>query len=384
MRPEKKVLAIMGTRGIPARYGGFETLSEELAPRLAARGHEVWVYGRPHAIGSLPQAPVRGRATYKGVHLRLLPAPRAKHAETVIHTLLSAADLRGPRPDAVLLCNAANAATVPLLRARGARVVVHTDGLEWRRRKWGGLARRWHRFGARLVARWADALVADSRWVQRYWAEKLGAKTVFIPYGAPAGPVGTSEALADLGLEPRRYVLYVARFEPENNPDLVVEAFRRVESDFPLVLVGKAPYATALAQRLEELAARDRRVVLAGPHYGAPYAELQSHAACYVQASEVGGTHPALVEAMGYGGRVVVNDIPEHREVVGDAALVYEYNDAASLADKIQQMLDDTALAERLQAAARRRVRALYDWEKVASSYESLLLGLEPTTPPCR
>jgi glycosyltransferase involved in cell wall biosynthesis len=183
--------------------------------------------------------------------------------------------------------------------------------------------------------------------------------------------------LHELGLEPRRYVLYVARFEQENNPELVIEAFRRVETAFRLVLVGSATYAAGLARRLEELAARDPRVLLAGPRYGESYAELQSHAACYVQASEVGGTHPALVEAMGYGGRVVVNDIPEHREVVGDAALVYEFNNAASLAGKIQEMLDDASLAERSQAVARERVRTLYDWERVAHAYEAVLLGTD-------
>lgn len=370
-----KILAIMGIRGIPARYGGFETLAEELAPRLADRGHEVWVYGRPHAIGPLVEEPVRGRASYRGVNLRLLRAPRTKHAETVIHTLLSAIDLRGPRPDAVLLCNAANAVTIPLLQARGARVVMHTDGLEWRRRKWGYLARRWHRLGASLAARWADELVADSRYMQHEWGCRLGVDTVFIPYGAPSGPVPTTKVLDELGLEPHRYVLYVSRFEPENNPELVIEAFSGVSTRVPLVLVGSAAYATALARRLEELAARDPRVVLAGPRYGESYAELQSHAGCYVQASEVGGTHPALVEAMGYGGRVVVNDIPEHLEVVGDAALVYEYNDAASLASKIQEMLDDPELAERLQKAARDRVRAIYNWEHVTLAYESVLLG---------
>lgn len=369
-----RAIAILGTRGIPARYGGFETLAEELAPRLADRGHEVWVYARRHAIGPLPEAPHDGVARYRGVNVRLLRAPRAKHAETVVHTLLSALDARQRHLDAVLLCNTANALAIPLLRSKGVRVLAHTDGLEWERRKWRGAARWWHRGGARLSARWADLLVTDARVLQRFWADHLGVETVFIPYGAPRGPVDRRETLGDLGLEPRRYVLYVARFEPENNPDLVVRAFRDVRTAFPLVLVGKAPYARGLARRLEELAQRDARVVLAGPRYGDAYAQLQSHAACYVQASEIGGTHPALLEAMGYGGRVVVNDIPEHREVVGDAALVYDFNDRASLSSRIQQLLDDPELAERLQRAARARVRERYDWDRVASAYESALL----------
>jgi glycosyltransferase involved in cell wall biosynthesis len=367
-------LAILGTRGIPARYGGFETFAEELAPRLAARGHDVWVYARRHGIGDTPR-PIRGGLTeYRGVTVRVQRAPRGKHLETVAHSLLAASDAMRRRFDAVLVCNAANFHVLPALRLSGTRTVVNVDGLEWRRRKWGGPGRLWHRAGAALVTRWAGELVADSRHVQQWWEDNRGRRPTYIPYGCPHGPLDSDAILGRLGLQRRGYVLYVARLEPENNAHLVIEAFRQVVSDSLLVIVGHAPYSTDYQQRLCELAARDTRVVLAGPVYGTAYAELQSHAYCYVQASDVGGTHPALLEALAYGGAVVVNDIAEHLEVTGNAARVYRFNDAASLTRRLQELLDDPAAAEGLRKSARRHVGTHYRWDKVTDAYEDILL----------
>jgi glycosyltransferase involved in cell wall biosynthesis len=368
-------VAILGTRGIPARYGGFETLAEELAPRLSGNGHRVCVYSRRHAIGPLPDESAGPFHTYKGAEVRILPAPRQKHLETVVHTLLSAVDALFRGFDSVLLCNSANALVIPLLRLRGYRVVVNVDGLEWRRRKWGPAGRAWHKLGARLTGLWANEIIADAHVVKKFWEEHMGTEAVYIPYGAPAGPVEGTVTLDRLGLTPRQYVLYVGRLEPENNPDLVIEAYGKVRSDLPLVVVGQAPYAAHLQQRLEELASKDSRVLLTGPIYGEGYAELQSHSACYVQASEIGGTHPALLEAMAYGGCVIVNDIPEHLEVVGDTALAFEFNDAASLASCIRRVLYEPGLAEQMRESSRSRVRERYSWQRVADGYEAVLVG---------
>lgn len=367
--------AILGTRGIPARYGGFETLAEELAPRLAARGHQVWVYARRHGIGATPAPIVAGRTAYRGVTVRVQRAPRRKHLETVVHSFTATCDAMRRGFDAVLVCNAANFHTLPLLRLGGARTIVNVDGLEWRRRKWSGPARAWHRAGAALSTRWAGELVADSRHVQDWWRQNHRRKPAFIPYGCPAGPLDGDTALGELGLSRRGYVLYVARLEPENNAHLVVEAFRGVATGLRLVVVGHAPYAPDYQRRLRRLAAADDRVLLAGPIYGTAYAELQSHAYCYVQASDVGGTHPALLEALGYGGVTVVNDIPEHLEVTGDAALVYQRNDPTSLAACLQQLIDDPTAAEAMRTRARARVLDRYVWDRVTDAYEEILLG---------
>lgn len=382
-RPRHKAsVGILGTRGIPARYGGFETLAEEIGPRLAAAGHRVLIYGRPHAVGPLPDADEHGLREYRGTHVRLLGAPRTKYLETVLHTLASARDARGRGLEAVLLCNAANALAIPGLRRAGMRVVVNVDGIEWRRRKWGTAGRAWHRLGARLASRWASELIADARVMQELWEERFGRRAVFIPYGAPQAPVAGTDALERLRLQRRRYLLWVGRLEPENNPDLVVEAFRHVSTAMPLVIVGDAPHGARLRRRLQALAREDERVRLVGSVYGDGYAQLQSHAAAYVQASEIGGTHPALLEAMAYGGLVIVNDIPEHREVVGGCGLVYPFNDRRQLASRIEEALMSPRLGDELRERARRRVQGRYSWQRVASRYSQILAPVRPRARP--
>lgn len=368
-------VAILGTRGLPARYGGFETFAEELATRLVADGWSMIVYGR-HDPGRRAE-----NREYRGVQLRSLPVRRSKYFETVLHTLRSAWDLRRRKVDAVLLCNTANALAIPLIQRAGIPVLVNVDGLEWRRRKWGPLGRAWHRGGAALAARWGAGLVADSRFIQRYWTERFGRTPAFVAYGAPQAPVAKIDALREHGLESRGYVLYVARLEPENNPCKVARAYAHVPTESPLVMLGDATYAPRIAHELRELASRDSRLRLLGGLYGAAYAQLQSHAVAYVQASEVGGTHPALLEAMGYGGVVLANDIPEHREVLGDAGRYYVYNDERSLAGELQRLLEDPAARRSLRGRAGARVREHYCWDLVASQYGQLLAELGRATP---
>ena len=367
-------LALLGTRGIPAAYGGFETFAEELSARLAARGHEVTVYTRTH-LG------VPGLERHRGAAIRALPALRTKSLETLTHTLLSSLDLRRRRFDAVLLCNAANAPFIPLIHAHGLPVALNVDGLERKRRKWGAVGRGYYRLCEGLAARWADRLVTDAGVIRRYYRRAWRRESVMIPYGGdlPA-PAGTA-ALRRLGLAPHGYVLYVSRFEPENNPDRVVEAYRAVPGTMPLVLVGGAPYAAALTRRVRELAADDPRVILAGTVYGEGYRELLFNAAAYVHATEVGGTHPALVEAMGAGRVVFFLDNPPNREVTGGAGVAFGFGAAPTLSEVLTAFQADRAAFAARGSAARERVAAAYRWDDVATAYEQLLEGMCSASP---
>jgi len=367
-------VAILGTRGIPARYGGFETLAEELAARLAAAGHRVTVFTRTHAA-------VPGVATHRGADVRVLPALRLKALETLSHTLLSALHASRRRYDVVLLCNAANAPLIPLLHARGLPVVLNVDGLERKRRKWGALGRAYYRVCERLSARWADEVVTDAGVIQRYYRRAWRRASVMIPYGgdlpAPAG----DDTLRRLGLAPGSYFLYVSRFEPENNPDRVAAAYRAVPGDAPLVLVGDAPYADDLIRRVRALAAGDRRVVLPGAVYGEGYRQLLFGARAYIHATEVGGTHPALVEAMGAGRVVFFLDNLPNREVVGSAGVPFTFAVERSLTAALAAFAAAPAEFSALGAAARARVAQLYRWDDVAAAYERLLEGLCSASP---
>ncbi len=362
-------VAILGTRGIPARYGGFETFAEELSARLAARGHDVTVYTRSYAA-----AP--GVASHRGARIRALPALRVKALETLSHTFLSCLDVSRRRFDVVLLCNAANAPLLPLLHARRLRVALNVDGLERKRRKWGRLGRSYYRACERLSARWADEVVTDAAMIQRYYRRAWRRSSVMIPYGGDLPLPEGNSALRRLGLAPGAYLLYVSRFEPENNPDRVVAAYRAVGGDVPLVLVGGAPYAHGLIRRVRRLAFEDPRVVLAGPVYGEEYRQLLFHARAYVHATEVGGTHPALVEAMGAGRVIFFLDNMPNREVAGGVGVPFTFADGGGLTAALAGFLAAPERFAGLGAAARDRVAERYRWDDVAAAYERVLEGL--------
>ncbi len=221
----------------------------------------------------------------------------------------------------LLYCNAANAIFTLWPRLLGMPTALNVDGIERRRKKWNRLARGWY-LASEWIATWAaSAVVTDAETIREYYLARFGKNSTFIPYGAEVGPVAGTDHVRALGLEPGRYVLYVSRLEPENNALLVRQAFENVRTDYKLALVGDAPYADAYIRHVKDT--RDTRVVLPGAIYNEGYRQLQSHCAAYVQATEVGGTHPALIEAMGRGALVLYLDTPESLEVAGDAAVPF-------------------------------------------------------------
>jgi glycosyltransferase involved in cell wall biosynthesis len=358
-------IGILGTRGIPARYGGFETLAEELSARLAARGHEVTVYTRTrYAEPSL--------RSHRGARIRVLPTIPSKYLETVVHGLLSAVDSAFVNFDAVLMCNAINAwcSFLPRLSGR-TRVVLNVDGLERNRRKWNALGRLAYRVSESLSTIVPDAVVSDARVIQDYYRQRYGFESVFIPYGGDLPEPAGRETLDRLGLQPERYVLYVSRLEPENNAEAVVRAYRDVPGETPLVIVGDAPYAADYIARLR--AAADARVRMPGAIYGDGYRQLLANAGVYVQATEVGGTHPALVEAMGYGRVVAYNATSENEEVAGGAGLPFDARRPETLSALLARVLDDPAGASVWKERARARTRERYRWDDVADRYEAVL-----------
>ncbi len=356
--------AILGTRGIPAGYGGFETFAEELSHRLAARGHAVTVYCR-----SRYEQP-----SYRGVRLVYLPTIRHKYLDTVAHTFVSTLHLLTHRQDAVLYCNAANAVFTALPRLFGIPVALNVDGLERKRRKWNRLARAWYQFSEWLATFCPDTVVTDAHAIEAYYLARYRKPSRFIPYGAETGKAPTTGALDRLGLEAGRYFLYVSRMEPENNALLVRESFERLTAPVKLALVGDAPYAKSYLERVRDT--RDPRVVLPGAIYGLGYHELLSHCLAYIHATEVGGTHPALIEAMGRGCLVLYLNTTENAEVAAGAGIPFE----GDLAEKLQSVLSMTE-AERdgYRARAVERVRDTYSWERVTDAYEQLLVRLAGT-----
>lgn len=360
-------IAMLGTRGVPAHYGGFETAVEEIGRRMVATGHDVTVYCR----GSEPKL-----RTHLGMDLVHLPAVHHKVLETLSHTALSVAHAAAARRfDAAIIFNAANAVFGPALHARGLPFAVHVDGLEWKRAKWGGAGRHYYRIAESLSVRWADALIADAQGIADYYIDEFGAETELLVYGAPIQAEPTHVRLRSLQLEPARFHLVVARFEPENHVDRIVTAYRASKATQPLIVVGSAPYADAYTRRIEEIAADDDRIRIIGPVWDQELLdELYANCLTYVHGHSVGGTNPSLLRAMGAGAAVLAFDVGFNREVAGADGLYFTRpDDLAELFQRAESDRDDTfRRGERL----RDRARFAYCWDHVAAGYADLLQRL--------
>ncbi len=369
LEPDRPRVLILGSRGIPANYSGYETMIEALAPRLAERGWPVTVYCRSHYVD-------RRLSSYRGVDLVVLPTLRTKYGDTPVHTLLSClhATLRARGARAALVVNGANAVLLPLLWPRRLRTALHVDGIEKRRAKWGWPGRLVYAVSERLACLLPGVTVSDADVIADHYRHRYGRETTMIRYGVEPRPIVSHPILDELGLEPRRYFLYVSRFEPENNPHRVVAAYARVGGDVPLVMVGDAPYASDFITEMKRTA--DPRVRFPGAVYGDRYRGLLSSALATVHATEVGGTHPALVEAMGYGNCVLVNDEPANRETAAEAAIYFDVQDQASLTAAFEQAAGDPVRARLLGERAAARAQAEYNWDRVTDEYEELFRRL--------
>jgi glycosyltransferase involved in cell wall biosynthesis len=362
-------IALLGTRGIPARYGGFETFAEQLSTRLAQRGHTVTVYGRCKIWERWG-----ARAPHLNVQRRETPTIFHKYLETPLHALSSFIDMLFQRCDAALLCNAANSPLAPILLLKRIPLLINVDGIERNRAKWNAFGKLWYLLGERCSVVLATRLVSDAEVIAEYYRDTYGCASEVIPYGVhpverPAGAV-----LEQFGLRSGEYILYVSRLEPENNALGVIEAYNRLRTDKPLVIVGDAPYATEYKARLR--AAASAKVVFTGFQFGAAYEELQSNCYLYVQATEVGGTHPALIESMSYGNCVVVNGTPENLEVIADAGVSFPKNDFVALAARLEELLANPELAAEYGERARKRAQDRYSWDAIVERYEQLLVDL--------
>ena len=368
-------IAMIGTRGVPAAYGGFETAVEEIGARLADRGHRVTVYCRSTNGEQLDE--------WRGMRLVHAPALRVKQAETLSHSALSVAHLardRAHRPEVAFVFNAANAPFVPILRSLHVPVAVHVDGLEWKREKWKGAGRRYYLWAERFAVRHADSLIADARGIAEYYRSTFDVDTQLLTYGAPIIDNPTQKRIGELGLGARGYHLVVARFEPENHVDLIVEGYTRSDATLPLVVVGSAPYAADHTARIRSVAAGDSRIRLVGAVYDAELlTELYANAVSYLHGHSVGGTNPSLLRAMGAGASVIAWDVSFNREVAGEVATYFDSADAAS--DRIDEAETSPGVTFARGVRLRERARRLYNWEDVADGYEELAHRLAARSP---
>lgn len=361
-------VAIIGTRGYPSYYGGFETAVRKLAPYLVEHGWEVSVYSREGAVkASDPDLDPRVNVIYtRGLEKRSL--------STLSYGFTATRDAVRRDVDVALVMNVANGFFLPKLKGAGIPTLVNVDGIEWVRAKWGVLAKRMFKRGAALTARFGDELVYDAREIARFWKEEFGRDGVFIPYGG--------DSVGDLPVEPGytsgEYALIVARFVPENTVPEFLEAARDISRTHKVIFVGSSGYGGELDEHVRELSNTNSNVAWVG-HVADDKRlfALWQHAGAYFHGHSVGGTNPALVQAMAAGAPIVARDTVYNREVLSDRAHFTEPSPDA-IASAMRAMLDSPAEQEAARALSRARAQAEYTWEKVCSRYEASLRALLP------
>lgn len=359
----RKSVAIIGTRGYPSYYGGFETAVRMLSPFLVDDGWDVTVYGRPGAVRT------DDPALDKRVNTVMTRGVETKSISTLSYGLTASAHALVKKPDVALVMNVANGYFLPLLKARGIPTVVNVDGIEWDRDKWGRAAKAVFRGGAKMTAKFGSEMVYDSHEIARRWKVDFKRDGTFIPYGGDL----VEELPIEPGLTHRGYVLVVARFVPENTINEFIEAARNLAADTPVVIVGSSGYGGPIEEAVAALASEHSNVHWLG-HLSDDrrLLSLWQHAGAYFHGHSVGGTNPALVQAMAAGAPVVARDTVYNREVLGGAGLLTAPNPRA-IEQALRSFMSGNVDLEAQSALSIARAEDVYSWRGVCQKYSDLL-----------
>lgn len=368
-------IAIIGIRGLPPLYGGGETASDELGKRLVERGHDVVVYCRNH--NTEEPRPTH----YDGMRLVHLPSIHTKNLDTPSHIVLCLWHLLFREKARVcILSGVGTSFIIPVLRLFGRNTVIWADGQDWKRGKWGRFARWYLKTSAKLGCLVSNGIVTDTTIAHEFYRTELRRPTTYIPYGANIEQVDARDELAKWGVEPGKYILFVGRLIPEKGVHYLIEAFEQLDTDYRLLIVGDSPYTPDYVERLKSTT--DPRIAFTGYLFGDGFKQLMKHCRVYVQPSDVEGTSPVLLTAMGYGRPVVVNGIPENRATIGDAGLHFEPGNVEQLRGILASILDDEARLVELSAQSEERVRVHYSWERITDEFQELFEDLDRGRPP--
>lgn len=371
-------VAFLGSRGVPARYSGFEVVVEELGSRLAEAGYQVTVYNR------YPRY-VTADKVVRGMRIITLPTIPTKSLDTITHTTLSALDAVFRGYDLIYLCGVGNAILAGFLRRFGLKVVINVDGADFHRAKWGSAGRQWLKMSEAWATRLGDRVVADNTEIVARYRRMYGVTPDYISYGCQLRiePVACGE-LARWGLEPDGYFLHVSRITPDNEADLLLEAWRGYRGPLKLVITGSQTYEQAYYSKLLSLA--DDRVTFTGARFGDAYVELSQNARAFVMPAAIEATRLVLLDQMAMGRAILYKDSPATREVVGDAAEPFSADDpVADLAARLEFLSANPDHCRRLGAMAFARASEKFSWDAVLRSYRHLFDDLLPGhLPPCQ
>jgi glycosyltransferase involved in cell wall biosynthesis len=368
---------MLGIRGFPGSLGGAENFSEQVATRLAARGHDVTVYCRSYIRDEWAKpdvetpAPLGHLRTYKGVQLKLLPTVHSKHLDNILHTVLAAFDSFGRSYDVMHFHSVGPCLLAPLpYYTRRARIVATVHGLDWSRAKWGGFAQRMLLAGAYCSAHFAHVTTTVSQELRDYYERAYGLPAYYVPTGVEMNPPRPLNQARRWGLEPERYILFLSRITQEKGAHYLVEAYKRVRPPMKLVVAGGTMFERDYVDELQRAAGDN--VLFTGFVTDEEMEELFSNAYLYVLPSEIEGLPHSLLQALSYGRCVLASDIDASREALGECGYTFRSTDVDDLAEKLAHLVEhpDLVRAERDKGIA--RVKREYDWEKVVDRFEEL------------
>lgn len=369
-------IAILGTRGIPSGYSGYEAFAEEIGTRFVEKGHELTIYAHANMFEEKP--PV-----YRGIQIKYLPCLQGKNTSQFSHSLLSTLHtIFVKRPDVVLFCNAANGPFGLLLRMFGIKCAINVDGLEWLRPKWGTTAKKYFKFAARLATKFFNTVITDAKGMQDIYYEEFNCRSTDIAYGANPSYAENPEVVKQFGLEPGGYYLIASRLVPDNNADLIVKAFLKSDSKRTLAIAGGTVYKNPFEDELRAMA-DDRVKFLGHIDESDVIKELHCNAYAYVHGHQFGGTNPALLKSLAYGNCILALNTVFNSEVLvdGEYGILYEKN-VEDLAKKISEIDKDEALAQQFRDKSRKRIEENYTWEKITNEYLDVFYKLRPDKKP--
>lgn len=368
----KPAIAIIGTRGLPATYGGFETSAEKTSSRWVRDGYDVVAYCRASHYQEQ-------RASHLGVRLRYVPCLDRGGLGTPTAALYSVLHLLFVERSTkyVHLYNNINAVFVPLLRLCGKTVLISADGIEWKRAKWGRLQRWGHQFGELCATRFGATVIADNEAVAAYYRERHNVEPTVIAYGADSlgrDPDLAKQVLDTHDLVSDNYFIFVGRIVKEKGVDNLIDAYESLDTDKPLVIVGDAEpseYRDAIFARASD------RVRFVGYQYDTAYEQLLANASMYISASDLEGTSPSLLAAMAAGICSLVQGIPENEATAGDSIELYEVGNVGDLAQRWQRLADNPAQADAIRAKGLAHIEKFYQWDAIANAYLKAWIALE-------
>lgn len=354
-------IAIIGIRGLPARYGGFETNVAKTAPFLAKNNIETHVYCRYNK-----KRP--NRKKYQNVKLIYLKSPKIKKLATFWHTLKSLIHACLNNYDLIHVYNVGNGPLLIIPKFFGKRTIISVDGMDWKRKKYNFIEKKIILFCAKCASKLADKVIVDSKHVGKFYKNNFDVDTTYLPYGADIVKKSPpKEILKKLKLTEKKYFIFVGRFVPEKNIPLLIKAFKKTKlKNFKLALVGRATTVT-LQNQINTL--KNNKIVLPGLVYGKDVKALYKNAWAYVSASELEGTSPALLQAMGSKTCPLINNIPENRETIKSAGLTYKFNSVDSLSKQMITLAKNKNKRDQLAKAAQERIAKHFTWQKINQQY---------------